>query len=519
MIRYRRIILSLFTVIIIIFLGSLIDLTEDDSFHKQIQYARYAVYYLMILAWAAVVTSRIYLPQMRVCHILLITCLLNMVFVLSLRLTLFDGIYPYEHYAWYAHYIFSLAAPLISYQMTLYVGRPQGWKLPKPFLWVYLPYLLLVIGILTNESHMLAFWFDERFVPLANAGNYHISYLYLVSQAWYLTFTVLALRRLYVVCRRNDLPIRIVWPAFYVVMGILYTILYALDRTPDHGIALIDPTAMSVIVTMGLWESCFDSGLFPSNRFYDECFSRSMLPIEIMDSEGRVRYLSEIARSVDRMDPDDYRSRSFLIPGGSVRFREEIKTMRQVIKQLDDAVNEKEMIISDLRQEARVLRQTIRAREKISLFDRILTELQPKIDKMDELADKIPYLPQEEKREALARIGVFGAYVKRRSNLSLISMNQELLSAEELYFCLRESLEAIACLNVETSFSDENSAGGSYSPGLLIRLYEQFEEEAERMLPVLKQLDVKLLSEDDALILLVTETCHGMDSRSMRFTA
>ena len=524
---------------VLVYILVLIGISGIDLFparvlsHENALMIQYAVYCGLVLYWSVSAGRRITERPIRRMQKIVVMLFLFMFFLSRLRRVVFEGIYPAEHLLWYAFYIPNLAIPLVSWYMTLYVGKEQGYRLPlKVKLWL-IPYALLVAGILTNELHMLAFRFRERGRAVSIAGQYRVGPLYYLAQLWLFGFAILAILSLRRYLRRNHLNAYLLPPVLIMGAGFVYTVLYAFDRSPT-GVGYVEPNVMTCFATLALWEYCISRHLIPSNVGYQRWFRACTVPIEILDKNRRISFASEGYRREENADrffddgqPHIFLSRQYPIGAGTVRWREDVTRNEELIRKLRENASLLSASNAKLATQNRMQMQAAKAREHTKLYERALYESMDEMDRMRAMldacrgaagrmpdaagqvpdmagrtSDAVGQIPDAETRkEYLARIGVLGAYVKRRSNLVLLSAKSPVLPLAELHFCLHESNEALVLIPVSTIYKNEADLSLTVDAADIMRAYDAFAAEMEALLGTMEYLKITLKTENGSVAL------------------
>lgn len=92
-------------------------------------------------------------------HIVLVVLMMFWMLMRTFRLTVFYYVFPIGQWCWYAYYISMILIPQICLFAAKYIGKPEDYRLSKKWSWMYVPSIILVLGILTNDLHQLAFRF------------------------------------------------------------------------------------------------------------------------------------------------------------------------------------------------------------------------------------------------------------------------------------------------------------------------------------------------------------------------
>ena len=135
-----------------------------------------------------------------------------------------------------------------------------------------------------------------------------------------------------------------------------------------------------------------------------------------------------------------------------------------------------------------------RTAEQNELFDGISKSLQPQLNKLDEILNNLPDDESGFRRE-MKYAGVLGAFVKRYSNLLLLSASEVRTDSSELYLCINESFGYLRLLDTACFADIEQGIELPVSYGLLA--YGIFESVIESALTSLPAVFVSLKREEN----------------------
>lgn len=71
-----------------------------------------------------------------------------------------DG-YVLTRYVWYLYYVSQIFCVLLMFFSVLYIGRPYDSPISSRWKFLYIPAVMIVVGIMTNDLHQIAFRFPE----------------------------------------------------------------------------------------------------------------------------------------------------------------------------------------------------------------------------------------------------------------------------------------------------------------------------------------------------------------------
>ena len=343
-------------------------------------------------------------------------------------------------------------------------------------------------------------------------------------------FAMLAILHLYYILQKNELRAYILPPVVLMGLGLLYTVLYAFDRSPT-GIGYIEANAVTVFSTMGLWEVCIIMRLIPSNSGYGGFFRACTVPMEIIDRKGEVCYKStgyeqtDAAQSGGGLPDRSYLTRTFEIKGGHVCWREDVTRFYDVIGQLEKGAKALAASNEKLDAQNRMRLREKKAAERARLYDEALLKTGDRLERMREILHACESTEggerrtDEEQQDALAMLCVLGAYVKRRSNLVMLSEHEEMLPLSELHFCIRESNEALVLVPVSTVYHNEADDTLLLPASEIMRLYDAFQSAIEAHLQGMEYLRMTLVSGEHEVALSLMYGGSDVRDETLTFSA
>lgn len=470
------------------------------------QTAVFLMYSFLIAAWGASASERICHRRIRLYALLSMGMMLLWVQLRTIRFNL-NGTQRLMHLCWYSYYIPMLFLPLFAFLAAVCVAEPEEERPKKKYGLLYLPTVLLIVGIETNDLHQLAFRFDAASSEAAESYSHGI--LYYLAVAWVLVLLIGMLIRLWGKCRVFGAK-RLIWLPFVpIAAGILYTALYSMGVP---GADFVEMTAMLCFLNAAIWECCILIGLIPSNCAYADLFSASSVAAQITDRDGTVYFAGEKARKLPAevmyqarsgafLLDAKYRLRSHPISGGYVYWQENISRENEAVSQLREMQERLEENNALLQAELNLKQRRSRIDEQNRLYDRIAAEVEPQLRLIEQLLSKSKK-GETERRAALAGICCLGAYCKRRANLILLGENAGLIPAEELAHCLRESADNLRIGKVACSFGSKVS--GMIPLQYACILYDFFEAVLEASLADLRSMLIDLKTQSGTVELRIT---------------
>lgn len=415
---------------------------------------------------------------------------------------------------WYWFYFPMLFIPLFSVFVSMSLGKPESYRLPKWTTLLYIPTLLFLLLVLSNDFHQLVFSFPAGTVWSDSDNGYEYGYYLVIG--WEILCALSAFAVMLVKCRMAQR--RKYLPAFLLSCSIVYAFIYA---SGVEWMQLIggDITAVQCLMFTGILESCIQCGLIQTNTGYDELFEAGTLGAQIADNDHQIRYASanspvlseqamsaaeEGAVSLDR----NTLLKSHSIEGGRVYWREDITDITALLEKLEE--NRETLAESvHLKQENYRVKLEIHTwREKNRLYDLLQEMTAHQIDLLSSLFSQYDAEEDPEKcRSLLAKITVIGAYIKRMGNLIFIREKTQTTDTTELSLCMEESFANLQLMGVECESDIKKDIKILTEDA--ISAYDFFEKVVEAAIDDLHFVWLKVRSLTDSIVLRLEVECES----------
>ena len=473
---------------------------------------RSLIYIALYIGWGISVSKRIIQVQVR--HYLIsVSCLMVFWFVIRSTNYFFTEDAEIGRYLWYWYYLPLLFIPLFSLFVAISLGKPANAKLSKTALvLLYIPTLLCLLLVLTNDLHQLVFSFPEGEVWTDDNMSYAFGYYCVLG--WEIICALSAFVIMLIKCRHSQRKKYL--PFLLLACSIGYALIYASGAEWMQLIGA-DIAAAQCLMSTGILECCIQCGLIQTNTGYKSLFEAGSIGAQIVDTDYHTRYASsnapaltaDMMRSAERdaaMLDRNTLLRSSKIPGGHVLWQENITDITVLLQKLEE--NRKTISESnDVEQENYKTKVKINTvREKNRLYDRLQAQTAHQIELLDQLLTQYEAQSDPEiRRSLLAKAAVIGAYIKRRGNLMFIGEKSDVTDTAELTACLDESFANLELMGVECAIDipDKNSI---YIRDA-IRVYDFFETVTEEAMDDLRFVWLKARSlEDDVIFYLQAES-------------
>ena len=484
--------ISVAILLIVAYAFRLIALNVSDVFVKTIlTILRSVIHIALVSLWCSSVYYRVVNKQVR--NLLLVVGALMLFWILSktIKIEFFPNVTDVAiRYMWYGYYIPMILIPLIGIFITMYIGKPYNYKRPSWTYLFYIPALILLVGIFTNDLHNWAFTFPNGIENFNDDYSYGV--LFWITATW---FSGLGILFVVLLIRKSKLPgskkMQKV-PLYIICVAIVFWILYATE------VIEADLTIIDCLIIIALLESAMQTGLIPINTNYREIFESTTIPVAIIDNDYVTKYRSGGATSFSKEDMlatatgvvsmGNKILSSSPIRGGRVVWQDDVEELNQQRLELDEihaSLAEEGTLIQA---ENEIKEKQAQADEKSLLYDKVAREVSTQLTKVLGLLS----IAENEKatKKNLAQIAIIGTYIKRRGNLILLNNENEFVSASELASAFRESSDNLKLLGISSAF--DVIVDGEIPLCDALKAYDLYEEIIEALLEDLSAVFVRL---------------------------
>ena len=467
------------------------------------------LYSMILVCWMISVHHRIINSRLRRMFYLIAG---SFIFWFVLQLLKYDlnDLWAFCRYCWYGYYIPQVLAPLCGLYAAFYLVRPDSMEIDRRWFLLLIPAFLLILLVMTNDLHQLAFSFEENFVNWGK--SYRHGPVYFLIFIWMLSLTAGCL----VICMMHCtiLPTRRrIWiPILVCGLGTALSFAAMLDIQRFYMV----PQSLC-IAYIGFWESCIQIGLIPSNSGYFLVFANNAYPVLLADMQGNVvlsssdvltkmyekqRMSEDIsaernhAESGDTRgeETDNLRMSSFPIHGGTVFWLDDLSAVRTLNDQQAE-INKQLQEENNLLAEENALRaKQLSAQQQLALYGRVSAIIEPQLKRSLEILNSAG---NEMSRADLERLCILNAYTKRISNLVLKQSEEKNASVRELYYCMQESADALCSAGIPAAAACDPEDDCLIDS--IISVYSTFEQILEAALPKLESIYINIRKYKDGI--------------------
>lgn len=474
---------------------------------------RSAIYIGLIIFWGASVKKRIIMVQTR-------RCLMAIAFLMALWLIIRSVKYHFVHTAvlshqlWYWYYFALLFIPLMALYVSISLGKPDDYRLPKKFLLLCIPASLILLLILTNDLHELVFVFPEGEYVID--GSYDYAFGIYLAVGWQIICGTFAVANIIIKCRILMSKSKLWMPMIPLVGAMIYTLLYALDLKFIK-LFMGDMTVTLCLFVTIIFEYCIQYGLIQSNVGYDCLYAATTIASQITDKDFNVIHSSSTAKPIAKEAMMQAVGDSVLLDENTVLKGLEIRTgyvfWQEDVSELVEVSHELEVIQEELLDTGDVIKAEseqkeywLRIVEENRLYDLIEEET---ADQVAHLKKAIASLKDANEltqaKKLLGEIVVIGTYVKRKSNLILICGQNDRVDGRELKLCLEETMRSLQLYGVDCSI---NFTVDDYLlPEVINGIYDFVEAVIEQCLKSMKSILLFIGKENESYCVNISVQC------------
>ena len=467
-------------------------------FHSPaVSHLRSGIYVFLFSVWCYSLWIRIVQTQAR--RYLLAISVLMVLWILLRSIKYSIENTDVERWLWYFYYFPMLFIPMLSVFVSRSLGKGEDFRLPRWTKILYVPTLLLLLLVLTNDLHQQVFSFPSG-VLSDREYRYEGGYFFVMGwEALCAGFAFLSMAKNCRIPRSR----RIRWlPLVPLALSLAYACAYV-KKVYWVWVLAGDMTVSQCLIFASILECCIQCGLIQSNLGYDELFEATSLPVQITDQAFCSQYVSVAMRGAlppnelrqMRVDTihlgDDTLLKRHRLRSGWVFWKEDISALNQIRKELeltrDELRDTGDVLAAENAQRARWLKLT----EENRLYDMMEAQTARQIAMLRDLLAELQKTEDPDRaRHLLGQAIIIGTYVKRRSNLIFVGVQRGAISVQELRLCLNESSENISVSGADCKTIAKGE--GQLTVEQATQVYDLFEAVVETELESLRALLISI---------------------------
>ena len=467
-------------------------------FHSPaVSHLRSGIYVFLFSVWCYSLWIRIVQTQAR--RYLLAISVLMVLWILLRSIKYSIENTDVERWLWYFYYFPMLFIPMLSVFVSRSLGKGEDFRLPRWTKILYVPTLLLLLLVLTNDLHQQVFSFPSG-VLSDREYRYEGGYFFVMGwEALCAGFAFLSMAKNCRIPRSR----RIRWlPLVPLALSLAYACAYV-KKVYWVWVLAGDMTVSQCLIFASILECCIQCGLIQSNLGYDELFEATSLPVQITDQAFCSQYVSVAMRGalppneLRQMQQDTLRlGDDTLLKRHKLRrswvfWKEDISALNQIRKELeltrDELRDTGNVLAVENAQRARWLKLT----EENRLYDMMEAQTARQIAMLRDLLAELQKTEASDRaRHLLGQVIIIGTYIKRRSNLIFVGVQRGAISVQELRLCLNESSENISVYGADCKAIVRGD--GQLTVEQATQIYDLFEAVVEAALESLRALLISI---------------------------
>lgn len=410
-----------------------------------------------------------------------------MVLLLTVQFFRYDILIKYitaSRVCWYLYYIPFTLFPILIFYIAYNIDKSDYDEIDKRLYLLLIPAVLLFLMVVTNDLHEFVFIFDPAYPIEDEVYSYGFG-MYLII-GWFIIMATIDT----VLMVKKTIVAKVTPKMFLAVIPIVFGVVACFLSFTNNLPSLLDgklfnlPEAM-VFTAIAVIECLIQIGLLPSNRRYRMFFENSSLLAQIENTSGEVVYSSENARKLENSvskgfaSREDYKLRSMPIPGGSVYWVDdhtEINKLNRDIQHITEQLEEG----NELKKSENKIKEEAARYETLNLvYDEISRETAAQAKKVRRILESST--GEGDFKEKLALAALYNVYIKRQSNLILLSQETGILESKEMVLALNETVEFLKYNGILAGLN--SGASSKISALAAIETFKMVHEIIDGMIP------------------------------------
>ena len=433
-----------------------VDSSLPEFWHALFALSAHMILISLVVAWGVSLIHRMVRKDLRAYFLIVAALILFFLVVRMIKYGLTKDSDALSRYLWYAYYVPQTLIPPTILLAALSLKNKKGNPLAKVWYLLYLPAVILIILIFTNDVHEWAFALN-----FDNGFSYEHRTVFYIALAWEIAVTFASLIVLILKCgisackRKTWIPV-----TAFVVCAAVSTVCFLTNTSAFKIPELLCFTCIVMI------ESCIAIGLIPSNYEYENYFYRSAYSAIITDKNLGVIYNSEKSVFTDKnllgraakkpvMTDENTRLSAEKIHGGYAFRIEDLSKVNEInaaLSETNERLSEENYIIEA---ENELKEQKAQIIEQNKLYAKTEEVTREELKRLDALLSDMYHKTQLNSAEYTDKMRfacVPAAYIKRRSNLVMLAEKQENIDVGELSLAIKESLGFLSLTGAECTF-------------------------------------------------------------------
>lgn len=459
------------------FLAGFFQMIDDlfpDFWHVLFSLLAHVILLSLVIFWGVSIIHRIIRKDLRLYLLIIAIFILFFLIVRMIKYGLTRNDDILNRYLWYSYYVSQCLIPPTLLLASLSIEKKDGKPLKKTWFLIFIPAIILLSLIYTNDLHQLAFLFEYH----NNEFSYKHGIVFYLAIIWEILITILSLIIMIIKCQVSACRKKI-WIPIFTFLGCVFisTICFLVNIS---SFKIPELLCFSCILTI---ESCIDIGLIPSNINYEKYFYHSMCSAFITDENLQVIYRSKSSLSLDKeqlkaaiispiMIDKNTKFYGTKIHGGYTFRSEDLSLINEINNGLQEAKQQTKEENNIIEAENEMKKQSAKIDEQKKLYEKVETYTKDEINKLNNIL-QLKTINEEDFINKMRFACVLAAYIKRRSNLIILSKKDKLMDVDELELSINESISYLSLSNIECFL--DCKLKGKINSDILGIIYDFFE--------------------------------------------
>lgn len=459
------------------FLAGFFQMIDDllpDFWHVLFSLLAHVILLSLVIFWGVSIIHRIIRKDLRLYLLIIAIFILFFLVVRMIKYGLTKNDDILNRYLWYSYYVSQCLIPPTLLLASLSIETKDGKPLKKTWFLIFIPAIILLSLIYTNDLHQLAFIFEYS----ENDFSYKHGIVFYLAIIWEILITILSLIIMIIKCQVSACRKKI-WIPIFTFLGCVFisTICFLVNISSYKIPELLCFSCILII------ESCIDIGLIPSNINYEKYFYHSMCSAFITDENLQVIYRSKSSLSLDKeqlkaaiispiMIDKNTKFYGTKIHGGYTFRSEDLSLINEINNGLQEAKQQTKEENDIIEAENEMKKQSAKIDEQKKLYEKVETYTKDEINKLNNIL-QLKTINEEDFINKMRFACVLAAYIKRRSNLIILSKKDQLMDIDELELSINESISYLSLSNIECFL--DCKLKGKINSDILGIIYDFFE--------------------------------------------
>ncbi len=431
------------------------DSLLPEFWHALFALLAHTILISLVVVWGVSLIHRMVRKDLLVFFLTISILILFFLTIRMIKYGLTEEIDTLSRYLWYSYYVPQCLTPPTLFLAVISIEKKNGKPLKKLWYLLYVPAILLIALVYTNDLHECFFklYFEN------GKFSYKHQFLFYLALCWEIFITFASIIVMFVKCGISVCKKKVWLPlGTFAICVMTSTVCFLINTKAFKIPELLCFTCITLI------ESCILIGLIPSNDRYENYFYHSGYSPLITNDNFEIIYRSANSVGFGKETLKKASIKPILIDkkirltaekihGGYV-FRSEdlskINEINEALKETSERLADENYLIEA---ENEIKEQKTQIAEQNKLYAKIESSTNSELERLEKLLleTKNKTLDDDAFIKNFRFACVLASYIKRRSNLVMLTEKNSFLDAFELSLSFKELLDYLSLAGVECS--------------------------------------------------------------------